>query len=80
MGRHLVITSARKSLKMVIKTLINRISDVDWNKINLCLLAKTTDKDKACVSRTADEDDLQLVLSSWEPTIKEGIFLNNTFY
>lgn len=32
MGRHLVVTSAQKSLEMVIKTLINRISDVSWTR------------------------------------------------
>lgn len=70
-------TSAQKSLEMVIQTLINRISGVGWDKISLCLIAKTTSKDMACMSRTADEDDLQLMLSSHESTIKEDTFLNN---
>lgn len=59
--------------------LINRISDVGWDKISLCLLAKTTNKDMARVPRTADEDDLQLVLSSCKPIIKY-VFLNKTCF
>lgn len=74
-----MVTSAKKTLEMVIKVLINRISDVGWDKISLCLLAKATNKEVACMSRTADdEDDLQLVLSSHEPTIKGDIFFEQS--
>lgn len=68
-GSQTVVTPAQKSLE--IKTLINRIKDGGWDKISLCLLAKTTNKDVACMSRTAD-DDLQLL----EPTIRKDFIWN----
>lgn len=73
MGRHLMVTSAQKSLEMVIKTLINRISDVGWTRSVLVSWHRPPPKTwHVCL--TVDEDDLQLVLSFHETKIKEDFF------
>lgn len=59
-----MVTSAPKSLEMVIKMLINRISVAGREKISLCFLEKLIYKVIGCMSRTAYEGDFQLVVSS----------------
>lgn len=52
-----MVTSASKSLEMVIKMLINRISVVGREKISLCFLEKLIYKVTGYMSRTAYEGD-----------------------
>lgn len=59
-----MVISSPKSLQMVIKMLINRISVVGREKISPCFLEKLIYKVIGCMSRTAYEGDLQLVASS----------------
>lgn len=59
---------------MVIKMLINSISDGPWDKLSLGLLEKTTNKGMTCI-----KDDLQFVLSSCECAI-QNLLDNPWFY